>query len=149
MAQQDVSGFGSVINLTASETFPSGIQITNFAADSDPFDMSSIDIADKLVGVNGDFIVWAKANALPLSISVIPGSIADQNLQILADANRVAPGKSAVGDLINAAIIYPNGSATVFSNGRLMNAPFGKSVAGSGMQKTRTYVFAFENKTGA
>lgn len=149
MAQQDVSGFGSVINLTASETFPTGIQVNNFAADTDPFDMASIDIADKAMGLNGDFIVWARANALPLSISVIPGSTADQNLQILADANRVGPGKPSVGDVINAAVVYPDGSSTQFFNGRLMSAPFGKSVAGSGMQKTRTYVFAFENKTGA
>ena len=147
--QQDVSGFGSVVNLTASETFPTGITINQFAGDADPMDMNSIDIADKAMGLNGDLIVWARANPLPLVLAVIPGSPSDINLQILADANRVSPGKPSASDVIQATIVYPDGSSTQFYNGRLTAAMFGKSVAGSGMIKTRVYAFTFESKTGA
>lgn len=146
---QDISAFGSVVNITASETFPLGIQITEFPGDTDPFDMASIDIADKAMGLNGDLIVWARANPCPLVVAVIPGSDADINLQILADANRVGPGKPAVGDVIQAAIVYPDGSITNYFNGRLTTAMFGKSAASSGQLKTRVYGFTFESKAGA
>ena|ERR1700761_2865950 len=146
---QDVSGFGSYITLTASNTFPTGIEISNFAGDTDPYDAESVEIAGQQMGLNGDLIVWAQARGLPLRIAVIPGSQADQNLQILADANRVGPGKPSAGDVIQVALQYPDGSATQWYNGRLLTAPFGKSAAGSGQLKTRVYGLIFESKSGA
>jgi len=146
---QDVSGFGSVINIAASNTFPLGVQIANFAGDTDPFDAESVEISGNQMGLNGDLIVWAQAKALPFRIAVIPGSVADQNLQILADANRVGPGKPSAGDVIQLAVQYPDGTATQYYNGRLLTAPFGKSAAGSGQLKTRVYGFVFESKSGA
>lgn len=145
---QDVSGFGLVVNLQASLTFPFGLQVMEFAGDTDPLDMASVDIADTLMGLNGDLIVWAKAIALPMALAVIPGSNDDTNLQILADANRVGPGKAAAADIIQAAVVYPDGSIVQLNNGRMISAMFGRSVAGSGMQKTRVYTFKFESKTG-
>ena len=35
----DVSGFGLVVNLIASNTFPAGLVLTQFAADTDPLDL--------------------------------------------------------------------------------------------------------------
>lgn len=145
---QDVSGFGLTVNLQASSTYPTGLSITEFAADTDPLDMASVDIADTLMGLNGDLIVWAKAVPLPMAVAVIPGSIDDTNLQILADANRVGPGKASAADVIQAAVVYPDGSIVQLNNGRIISAMFGRSVAGSGMQKTRVYTFKFESKTG-
>ena len=146
---QDVSGFGSQINLVASETFPQGIPITTFASDTDPFDAESIEIAGHQMGLNGDLIVYAQAKGLPFRIAVIPGSTSDVNLQILADANRVGPGKPSVGDVIQLTVLLPDGAGTQYYNGRLLTAPFGKSVAGSGQIKTRSYSFIFESKSGA
>lgn len=146
---QDVSGFGSVINLIADTTFPTGIPITNFAGDTDPYDAETIEIAGHQMGLNGDLIVWAQAKGLPFRVAVIPNSVADRNLQILADANRVGPGKPSVGDVIQLALQYPAGNATQWYNGRLLTAPFGLSAAGSGQLKTRVYGFIFESKSGA
>lgn len=145
----DVSGFGSVVTLNCSLTFPTGLTITQFADDADPLDFQAIDIADKAMGVNGDLITWAKANALPMVLNVIPGSPDDINLQILADANRPAQGKLVAADLINATVVYPDLSSVTLVVGRIMNAMFGKSISSAGRLKTRPYVFAFQDKVGA
>jgi hypothetical protein len=63
---QNISGFGLSINIIASNSFPIGLLITEFADDSDPFDLPSIQIADKAMGLNGDLIIWSKANQLLL-----------------------------------------------------------------------------------
>ena len=144
----DVSGFGLVVNLQASITFPLGLQVTQFAADTDPLDMAAVDIADTLMGINGDLILWRKAIPLPMALAVIPGSLDDQNLQILADANRVGINKPSAGDIIQAAVVYPDKSTTQLTNGAIISAMFGRSVAGSGQQKTRVYTFKFESKVG-
>lgn len=145
---QDVSGFGTVVNIIASNTFPAGITISQFAADTDPCDMASVDIADSTMGLNGDLIVWAKAVPMPMVLAVIPGSDDDVNLQILADANRVGANKSSAADVIQATVFYPDGSTTLLTNGRILASMFGKSIAGAGNLKTKVYGFKFEDKVG-
>lgn len=143
---QDISGFGTIVNVVASNTFPVGIIVTEFSDDADAFDVEAIDIADKAMGVNGDLIKWSKANALPFTLNVIPGSPSDVNLSILAEANRVGQGKNGAQDIITITVIYPNGNILLLSQGFIQNAMFGNSVAGSGRQKTKPYKFFFQNK---
>lgn len=145
----DITGVGTVVTLIASTTFPVGIPITQFADDADAVDMGSIQIADVAMGLNGDLIKWGKANALPVVIGVVPGSEDDLNLQILADANRVAQGKSSAYDNITLTIVYPDGSIVQFTGGVITDAMFGKSVSSAGRIKTRSYSFKFEQKNGA
>jgi len=142
---KDVSGFGTVVTLQTDFTFPQGLVITQFADDSDPLDLAAIDIADKSMGLNGDLITWAKAVPVPLVLAVIPGSDDDQALQLLAEVNRPNIGKPSAGDTIQANVRYPDGSSANLTNGRMMNAAFGKSIAGSQRLKTKIYTFAFEN----
>lgn len=142
----DVSGFGTIVNVVGSNTFPAGFIVTAFSDDADAFDLDAIDIADKAMGVNGDLIKWSKANAIPFKISVIPGSEDDINLSILAEANRVGQGKFSAQDIVTITIIYPNGNTLLLSQGFIQNAMFGNSVAGSGRQKTKVYNFFFQNK---
>lgn len=146
---QDVSGFGSVVNLIASNTFPVGMVITQFADDTDPFDVPSIRIGDVAMGVNGDLLGWNKAVAIPTTISVIPGGEDDVNLSILANANRVGQGKVSAYDILTLTVIYPDGSLVTFNNGKITDAPAAKSISSSGRLKTRTYGFSYESITGA
>lgn len=140
----DISGFGTVVTLVTTDSFPSGLVITQFADDSDPVDLAAIDIADKAMGLNGDLITWAKAVSVPLVLAVIPGSIDDEALQLLAEINRPSRGKPSVGETIQANVLYPDGSNVTLVNGRIMNAAFGKSISGSQRLKTKIYTFAFE-----
>jgi hypothetical protein len=145
----DVSGFGLRVRLRASSTFPAGVTISQFADDADPFDLPSIQIADKSMGVNGDLIVWSKANPIIWSISVIPQSEDDRNLAILLEANRTSRGKFSARDEITVTGIYPDGSQVTLIAGTITDGPPGSSVASAGRLKSKTYMFAFEGQQNA
>lgn len=140
----NISGFGLQVQVIASVTFPSGFTCSQFADDADPFDMPSIQIADKAMGLNGDLITWSKANPLPVTLSVIPGSDDDKNLAILFEANRVGRGKSSARDVITLVGIYPDGSTTTLTPGTITDGMPGNSVASAGRLKTKAYSFAME-----
>lgn len=143
---QDVSGFGTTLNLIASNTFPSGFLISAFADDADPFDMPSIEIKGSAMGLNGDLIVWSKATPLGLTVAVIEGSDADTNLGIVFEANRVSLGKASVGDVITVTAVYPSGRTITLDGGVMTNGMPGPSVASAGRLKTKVYMFKFETK---
>lgn len=138
-----VTGFGIVVTLIASNTFPSGLPITQFADDTDPILINDVKIADTAMGLNGDLLAWSRAVPLPMTLNVIPGSPDDINLQILANANRVAQGKNSANDVLSATIVYPDGSAVVLNSGIITDASFGRGVQSSGRQRTKTYSFLF------
>jgi hypothetical protein len=108
-------------------------------------DMASTQVRDKAMGVNGDLIVWTKANPVPFTLNVIPGTADDDNMQVLAKANRAAKGRRAVQDEITVVVTYPDGTTTRFLRGTITDAIIGNPVASSGRMKTKPYVFAFED----
>lgn len=146
---QEISGFGLRIRLVASETFGSGIDLTQFADDGDPFDIPSIQIRDKAMGLNGDLITWSKANPIGVTINLIPGSEDDKNVAALLEANRVGRGKSAVRDVITLTGIYPDGSSVSLTEGKITDGMPGNAVASAGRLKSKAYSFVFENLTRA
>ena len=141
----DISAFGIRVRLVASNTFPAGIDITQFADDGDSLDVPQQQIADKAMGVNGDLITWSKANPLLLNINVIPATDDDRNLSVLLEANRAARGKRPARDVITLTAIYADGSTQTWSNGAITDGTPGKALASSGRIKTKMYAFAFEN----
>src|ERR1700728_3504283 len=143
---QDISGNGLLIQLVASITYPVGLTLTSFADDSDPFDIPSIQVADKAMGLNGDMIVWAKATPIPITLNLIPESNDDINMSILLENNRVGRGKLVTGDVITLSGIYPDGSIITLLQGRITDGMPGSSVASAGRLKSKSYVFTFENK---
>lgn len=143
---QNISGFGTVVNIIASNTFPVGLNVTQLADDSDPLDFASVRIADTAMGLNGDLVAWARAQPLPVVINVISGSDDDVNLQILADANRVGQGKNDANDIITMTVIYPDGSVANLTGGKMTDAQFGKGISSSGRLKTKSYAFSFQTK---
>lgn len=145
---QDISGFGTVVTLVASVTYPQGITITQFADDTDPIAIGAIAIRDIAMGLNGDLVTWAKAVPLPAILAVIPGSENDIDLQILFDANRVAQGKFSARDVITLNVIYPDGTFFSLILGVCINGEFGNSISSAGRKKTKVYGFAFQDKIG-
>lgn len=142
---QDISAFGIRVQVIASETFPAGISITQFADDADPFDAPSMQIRDKAMGVNGDLISWSKANPIPVTLNVVPGGDDDINLSVLFEANRVGKGKFGARDVISIVAIYPDGSVAAFSQGVITDGQPANSAQSSGRLKSKAYAFAFEN----
>ncbi len=144
---ENIAAYGSEINLRASNTFPVGINITQLADDTDPFDIPSIQLADKAKGVNGDLIIWSTANPIIITMAVIPGSEDDRNLAILAQANNPAAGGALANDEITLTTVYPDNSTIVASKGAITDAMIGNSIASAGRKKSKTYSFAFEQIT--
>lgn len=142
---EDISAFGIRVQLFASVTFPAGITLTQFADDGDSLDVPQQQIADKGMGVNGDLIVWSKANPLLVTMNIIPGSDDDRNMSVLLEANRVARGKRGARDVITLTALYPDGTTQTWSLGRITDGIPGKALASSGRMKTKPYMFAFEN----
>lgn len=145
----DISGFGLVVTIVASNTLPVGVPITQFADDADPLDFAAIQIGDVAMGLNGDLIRWAKAQPIPMVLNVIPGSEDDLALSQLFDANRVGQGKASAKDEITATVVYPDGSITTVTGGLTTNYNSSKSVSSAGRLKTRSYSFSFGQKIGA
>lgn len=142
---KDISAFGIQVQVIASETFPAGINITQFADDADPFDSPSIQVRDKAMGVNGDLVTWSKANPLPVTINVVPMSEDDMNLGVLLEANRVGKGKLGARDVIDIIAIYPDGSVAAFTQGTITDGSSVHSAQSSGRMKSKAYQFSFEN----
>lgn len=141
----DISGFGLKLWVVASETFPAGFPVSQFADDADPLDLPSITIAETGMGVNGDLVKWSKANPLKITIAVIPGSVDDLNLGILYDANRVARGKRGARDKITMTGIYGDDSTVILKEGIITDGQPANSVASAGRLKSKVYGFTFED----
>lgn len=142
---QDISGFGAKVQVVASKTFPQGCLVSQFADDADPFDLPSIQIREKAMGLNGDLITWSKATPVAITLAVVPGTEDDKNLSALFEANRVGKGKTSAGDVITITVTYPDGRTLTLKDGVITDGPPGLSFASSGRLKTSSYQFAFEN----
>lgn len=142
---KDISGFGLKVRLVASETFPSGIDLTQFADDADPFEMPSMQIRDTGMGLNGDLVAWSKATPAKASLSLVPNSEDDVNMAVLFEANRVGKGKQGARDVVTLTVVYPDGSTWTGTEGVITDGMPGRGVASAGRLKTNTYQFAFEN----
>lgn len=145
---QDISGTGVVVIIKASTTFNNiPLTISQFADDSDPLDIPALQIADTAMGLNGDLLLWSKANPISMTLNVVPAGDDDTNLQILGDANRVGQGKVSAKDVITATVVYPDGRVVVLNKGILKQYMPGNSISSSMRLKTKPYVFEFESKT--
>lgn len=141
----NISGFGLVVNLVASRTFPSGIIVTEFADDTDPLDSPDLQLADTSMGLNGDLIVWSRPQGIEVALAVIPTSESDLNLQAIFDANRVGKNKSGARDTIEMVVSYPSGEKAMASQGVMTVGTALPAVVSAGRFRTRTYRFTFES----
>lgn len=144
---QNVSAFGFLATVKASNTFPSGFPLTMFADDADPFDVPALQIADKGMGINGDLVIWSKANPINIGFNLIPGSDDDENMRVLFEANRPGKGKSLAYDEITIVVTYPGQAGRNYTlvKGAITDGVPTNGVQQSQRQKTKTYNFTFEN----
>ena len=143
----NTSSFGVKGNVTASKTFPNGFSLSAFADDADPLDAADLQVADAAVGVNGDMIVWSRPGMIEITVAVIFGSVDDQNLDALLDANRVAKGKTSANDVCNVSYTYPSGMTVNMGPGIIKSGVIVPKISSNGRIMTRHYVFQFEQVT--
>src|ERR1700756_4785106 len=140
----EIGGFGAIVTLQASNTYPVGLILTAFADDADPFDFPDLQIADIAMGLNGDLLSWSKAAPLITQIALIPESDEDKKMSRLLAANRVGKKKQSARDRITLIGKYPSGYTVSLTNGRLTNGMPSNSIASSGRMKSKVYKLAFE-----
>lgn len=140
----DISAIGVSARLTASKTFPTGFTITEFASDADPFDFPEMTIAEAEMNVNGDLVTFSAPSPLLLTLNVIPGSPADDNLSVLFEANRAGKNKLHARDMITLVASYPDGSTCTLSQGKMTAGVPANSPASAGRVKSKSYSFAFQ-----
>lgn len=141
----EIGGFGLVISLIASTTYPAGLLLESFADDADPFDFPDIKIADIAMGLNGDLLTWSKATPLLTNIALVPESSDDINMSILLANNRVGKSKQSAQDVITLVGMYPSGAIVTLSNGKLTDGAISNSIASAGRMKSKVYKLAFQN----
>ena len=146
----DISGFASVVRLTATSTFPNGFDVTEFADDADAIEITDLTVGDTGMGLNGDLLVWSRPAVIEFAVNVIPGSQADVNCGILLEANRVAKGKRSARDVISAVANYSTGEIVTLSKGKIITGTVIPGIQQTGRIRTKTYRVRFENvsKTG-
>lgn len=149
MSSGNIGGFGLVVTLIASKTFPATLTLESFADDADPFDFPDLQIADIAMGLNGDLLTWSKAMPLVTQIALIPESDDDNNMSVLLAANRVGKNLNSAQDVITLVGKYPSGYTVSLTSGKLTNGTISNSVASSGRMKSKVYKFAFQNVTVA
>lgn len=142
---EDISGFGTQIQMTASFTYPIGLTLTEFADDTDAIDFPNLEIGNAASGPNGDMVAWSEAKPIPVTINVIPGGEDDKNLSVLFNANRPGINKLTVRDIINITVTYADLTQNTFSNGIITAGMPGTSLANTGRLKTKAYTFMFES----
>lgn len=145
----NIAGFGCSAHVKASATFPNGFNVTAFADDADAVDSPDLVIADAAMALNGDLVVWSKANYLEAGFNVIPTSEDDVNLAALLNANRVGKGKRGARDVITIVVSYPDGSTATYGKGVIVSGSIAKQVASAGRIKSRQYRFRFESIANA
>ncbi|MDE1483402.1 phage tail fiber protein [Xenorhabdus bovienii] len=141
----DVSATGLSLVIQATKTFPSGIQITQFADDADPLDLPAVDIAQTGMDINGNLTVWSTPTPQTVTINVLAGSEEDENLSILLEANTAKRGRRHAGDVITLVASYGDGSTTTARNGKITNGSRGNSAASAGRLKSKQYTFVFQD----
>lgn len=148
---QNISGFGLSASVVASVTFPSGFTVTEFPDDADPLNSPDLTAADTAMGLNGDMIVWSRAQGIEIEVNIIPTTDGAINSMALLEANRVGKKKTSARDKVTISITYPDGSTATCSNGVIVSGPPVIGAASSGRLKTQRFVYRFESvsKTNA
>ena len=139
----DLSHFGTVATITASNTLPVPAPITHFADDADGMDLPEMTIADMVMGTNGDAVSWTIAAPIELTLNLIPNTLSHLTMNILFEANRAEKGKLPARDEITLVRIAPDLSTLTLTGGKIISGMPATSMASSGRIKTAAYKLRF------
>ena len=141
----DLSHFGTIATITASNTIPVPAPITHFADDADGMDLPEMTIAEMVLGTNGDPATWTLAVPIEVSVNLIPNTLSSLTMNIIFEANRAEKGKRPARDIISLVRIAPDGSTLTLSKGKFIGGTPATSMASSGRIKTSSYKLRFAN----
>jgi hypothetical protein len=141
----NISAFGVTLTVVASNTFPNGFTITEFADDADAVDAPDHEVGDTGMGPNGDLVVWNRAVPLEIAYNLIPTAPGDVNSNMLLEANRAGKGKASARDIITLVLAYPSGKVVTLNPGTIITGTLMDPVLAAGRLKSHLYRYRFEN----
>lgn len=132
-------------------------QIVEFSDEGSPVEVDDVEVTGEAVTLNGQAVYWRKPSLYHVTVTVIPGSQNDLDLQRMLHASKVQNGESVtpISELtvtmtINAPKINEsNGSQQTgrkwtFKNGRFLRGKIGMQTDPEGKMSAMAYSFAFE-----
>ena len=146
---QDVSAFGTTISILATQSFPVGFTIENFADDKDPLKIENIEATGYVFLIDGSLFIFDKAAVIKVDVSTIAGSDDDINLKTMLQARKGSSSIINLPDVTTMTIAYGNGGIVMFTNGSIVSGPLGDSIEQSGRHPSNTYTFVFSDFAGA
>lgn len=137
----DITAIGSKITFVSAAFAGKGLVVTN-APDSDAFfSIDAVDINEVAVGLNCHKISWALPNKLRITVSVIPNSEDDQNMQKMFHWNRTQ-GMAVNTDSIQIGITETGKSEPeIYGDFSLVNGSPANTAEASGRFSNKQYVF--------
>ena len=139
----DVSNFGTIAQIIASNTVPVPAPITHFADDADGMDLPEMTIAEMVMGTNGDAVTWTTATPIEVYLNLIPNTLSHLTMGIIFEANRAEKGKLPARDEITLIRIAPDGSTLTLTGGKLTGGKPATSMGSAGRLKTASYKLRF------
>ena len=161
---KDISAVGAKIEF---RNFGVGnFTVSEFSDEGTPFDAPDIDASENKKNLNGIMISSRTPSVYPFSVTVIPGSIADQMLTRLLQHSSIQPGGIAeIGNLYGQVIVtipephdhgdegsnIAEGNQIVsgarvytYTNARIKSGPTGPTTSSEGRLGSRTFTFEAE-----
>lgn len=153
----DISATGAKVAIHFSDG--TDIEVTHFSDEGTPFESGDVEVSTNQKNLNGDMISSRTPSVYSVSLTVIPGSEEDLQLQKkLQEASLQPGGVKSVSELwvksmqifipkINSSVgAGVNGSHIVYTwtRGRFKTGPTGPSTSAEGRLSARTYGFEFE-----
>jgi hypothetical protein len=142
---QEVSANGVKLMLFASISYPMGVEIASFNPGDDPISFDDLTVAETEMGVNGNMIVYRTPYSYNLTFNITPMTDQDAIMENIANADRIAFGKSSAKNVLTLVVIYPQGRTLTFIDGALTSIPGGFSAGGNGRIGGRQYSMSFRN----
>lgn len=139
----DLSHFGTIATVLASNTIPAPAPITHFADDADGMDLPEMTIADMVLGTNGDAATWTIAAPIELTMNLFANTSSYLVMNTIFEANRAEKGKLPARDVITVVRIAPDLSTLTLTGGKIISGTPATSMASSGRLKTASYKLRF------
>ena len=147
----DISAVGTVIQFSRGLS----VTITEFSDEGTPFDAPDVDASTNKKNLNGTMISSRTPSVYPFSVTVIPGSAADDARWAFLQTSLIQPGgvTSVPQLLCDCTIKVPDINASgrntgsrsyTYSNCRIKSGPTGPSSSAEGRLSARTYTFEAE-----
>ena len=123
MSALNLTTTGVVAYCTTRNTFPAGFPIEGFA-DGDALSVASAQIADMIIGVDGQAGVYTFPSPKQLTVTLLPSSVAAKNFLLLASAMEKGGFFNDRLDEVSISVALPaQGMSVTFTGGIMTECP--------------------------